>query len=162
MSLQPDFELQAAHQYFSTYCFNQVWELLEKEERSSEENEEILRLSLASHWHWTQRNDYTPINASVALWQISRVHAVLGRAEEARRWAEQCLAVSRNNQLAPFYRAYAYEARARAELAAGNQDLAGSLLQEARTLAEQVDDPEEKQWLIQDLRDLQILYNNSS
>ncbi len=61
MSPQLDFELQAAHQYFSTYCFNQAWELLEKKERSSEEDQEILCLSIASHWHWTQRNDYTPL-----------------------------------------------------------------------------------------------------
>jgi hypothetical protein len=51
----------------------------------------MIRLSLASHWHWTQREDCAVTNISVAYWRTSRIYAVLGQAENARRYAEMCL-----------------------------------------------------------------------
>ncbi len=51
MVKEPDFDLQAAHKFFSVTCFNQTWDLMDKAERTAEEDEEMLRLSLASHYH---------------------------------------------------------------------------------------------------------------
>ena len=46
---------------------HKAWELIDKTQRSPQEDEEMLRLSMASHWHWTQRKDYGPTNASMTI-----------------------------------------------------------------------------------------------
>ncbi len=154
MADKPAFDLQAAHRFFAADCFNRVWELLDKAARTAEDNEEMIRLAIASHWHWTQRPDCTAENLSISYWQIARVYAVLGQADNSRRYAERCLAVSQEPEVAPFFAGYAYEALARAEYVAGDRDLVDRYVREARTLAGQVSDPEERTLLLDDLNDL--------
>jgi tetratricopeptide (TPR) repeat protein len=151
MTKKPDFDLSAAHKYFSGDCFNKAWELLNKPDRTAEEDEQMLRLSLASHWHWTQREDCTPTSISVAHWQTARIYAVLGQAENARRYAQMCLAASQGDDIPPFYLGYAYEALARAELAVGDRGKMEEYLEEAQRTADSIDDPDEKKWLLDDL-----------
>jgi hypothetical protein len=111
----------------------------------------MIRLSLASHWHWTQREDCAVTNISVAYWRTSRIYAVLGQAENARRYAEMCLAASQGDDVSPFYLGYAYEAMARAELVAGNREQMEQYLGQAQRVADRVPGPEEKKWLLEDL-----------
>jgi tetratricopeptide (TPR) repeat protein len=151
MAKKPEFDLDAAHKYFSAACFNKAWELLDKPDRSEEENDQMVRLSLASHWHWTQRKDFVATNASAAYWQTSRIYAVLGQAENARTFAEKCLEVSQGEDIPPFYLAYAYEALARAECVAGNRDQMEQYLEEARRVTDELSDPDERKWLQGDL-----------
>ncbi|MGD8456354.1 MAG: hypothetical protein PVF83_08225 [Anaerolineales bacterium] len=146
-----DFNVDAAYKHFSAACFNEAWELLDKPDRTTEEDEQMLRLSMASHWHWTQREDCANTNISVSYWQTSRVFAVLGQAENAKRYAEMCLAVSQGDDIPPFYLGYAYEALARAELVAGNRKQMTQHLKEVQKAAEKVTDSEEKKWLLDDL-----------
>ena len=148
---EPEFDLAVAHKYFSGHCFNKAWELLEKTDRTAEEDEQMLRLSLASHWHWTQREDCTPTSVSVAYWQTSRICAVLGQAENAERYGQLCLAISQGDDISPFYLGYAYEALARAEQVAGNQDKMTQYLEEAHRIAETIANDDEKKWLLDDL-----------
>ena len=75
----------------------------------------MLRLSLAATWHWTQRPDCTSTNLSIGYWQTARIYALLGQAENARRYAQMCFEVSQQPGVKPFFLAYAYEALARAE-----------------------------------------------
>jgi hypothetical protein len=151
LAQRPGFDEAAAHRFFSTECFNRAWELIEKRGRTSEEEEEMIRLNQASLWHWTQREDCTDTNLAIGYWQASRIHAVLGRADEARHYGHLSLLRSRQ---APFLEAYAYEALARAEGVAGNGSLAGTYRAEAMRLAAAVADPEEKKLLTDDLRTL--------
>ena len=91
MSNEPGFDVVAAHKYFSTFCFNSAWDLMDKSERTAAEDEEMLRLSLASTWHWSQREDCTQANLSVGYWQTSRIYATLGQADNARRHGQLSL-----------------------------------------------------------------------
>ena len=147
----PDVDLKAAHEHFSVHCNNQAWELLDKRDRTVEENEEMIRVSLASHWHWTQRDDCTPENVSAAYSQTSRICAVLGQAENARRYAQLCLEASQCDDVAPFYLAYAYEALARAELVAGHRDQMASFREEAYRIASTLPNQDAQGWLLDDL-----------
>ena len=149
MSPKQPFDLSAAHRFFSADCFNQAWELLDKPDRTSEEDEQMLRLNQASLWHWTQRDDCNGRNLSIGYWQASRIHAVLGRADEARRYAQLCLHHSR--QQAPFFLAHAYEALARAEQLAGNHAVVETYRAQALQLAQAVADPDDRQLLMDDL-----------
>lgn len=150
MTSKPEFDVEAAHKYFSAECFNRAWELIDKAERTAEEEEEMIRLSLASHWHWTQREDYAKTNESVAYWQTSRIYAMLGQADNARRYGKLCLASS-GEKVPPFYLGYAYEALARAELVAGERGKMEEYLREARRVAETVPDVEARKMLEDDL-----------
>ena len=66
MSEQPDFDHPAAHRHFAAECYNRAWGLMNKPDRTSEDDEQMLLLSLASHWYWTQRSDNAAENAAIA------------------------------------------------------------------------------------------------
>ncbi len=151
MSDTPDFDLEAAHRYFSADCFNRVWGLLEKPERTPEEDRDMVQLSLASVWHWTERGDCTDTNMSIGYWQASRVYATIGLPDEARRYGRLCLEASQGPDILPFYLGYAYEALARAEVAAGNGDKAREHLAESRRIADGLPDPDAKKQLLAEL-----------
>ena len=151
MSKQPDFDLSLAHRYFAAECFNRAWDLINKAERTPEEDEQMIRLSLASHWHWTQRADCTQENLSIAYWQTSRVYALLGQTDNARRYARLCLEASRGEDVPLWCLGYAYEALARSELVAGNLTSMSEYLREALSIAEAITDPETRQMLLADL-----------
>ena len=136
----PEFDLQKAHRHFSVTCFNEAWSLIDKTERTPDEDEQMLRLSVASAWHWTLRDDCTPQNLSIAYWQISRVHALVGRGDEAARYGQMCLQASQGEGIAPFALGYAYEALARAEAVRGNPAKAKGHLRKAREVAETLTD----------------------
>ncbi|MEW5871813.1 MAG: hypothetical protein AB1894_21275 [Chloroflexota bacterium] len=156
MTEQLPFDLAAAHRYFSSQCFNQAWDLMDKSSRTVDEDEEMLRLSLTSTWHWTQREDCRPANLSVGYWQTSRIYTILGQAENARRYGLLCLQASQARGVLPFYLAYAYEALARAEAVAGHAAEMKAYLVKAHQVAEQLKDPESKQQLLADLETVRI------
>lgn len=147
----PDFDLQAAHRYFSAACFNRAWELIDQPNRTPAENEEMLRLSLASAWHWSQRPDCAPANLSIGTWQTARIYTLLGQVENARRYGQLCLEISRGAEISPFYLGYAYEALARVEALAGDKKKMEQYLNEALRAAAGLTDLEDKEQLIADL-----------
>jgi hypothetical protein len=150
MANDPGFDLMQSHKYFSVYCFNKAWELIDKPGRSREEADEMIRLSMASLWHWTQRDDCKSSNLSVGCWQASRVYALAGRAPEAKHYAE--LALRHSGEDSPFLLGYAYEALARAEQTAGNTEMAAKYRLEAEKLAVRISDEEDRKLLTNDLQ----------
>lgn len=151
MSSEPSFDTQAAHQHFSTSCFNQAWDLIEKEARTPDEEERMLNLSMASLWHWSQRPDCTSKELSLGYWQVSRIFAITGRPENATWYAEKCREVTEDSELPPFYLGYAYEALARAAMAGRDRQAAMDYIAQARGLAKQEQSDEDRQLLLDDL-----------
>lgn len=147
----PTFDETEVHKYYSVECFNGAWGLIDKADRSASENEKMLLLSMASVWHWMKREDCRPSNLAVGYWQISRIHAILGRAGEARRYGQLALDACNDQEVDAFTRGYAYEALARAESIAGNLEETNKALAEAKRAAEAVTDEESKKWLLDDL-----------
>lgn len=151
MTTEDDLDQKAAHKYFSANCFNKAWDLIDKSDRTPAEDEEMIRLSLASHYHWTQRDDYSPTSASIGHWQTSRIYAILGQAENARRYGQLCLEASRAEDMPPFYLGYAFEALARAEAVGGDQEKSEHFINGAKAAAEKIDKPEDKKQMLDDL-----------
>jgi hypothetical protein len=149
MPKKPDFDLQDAHKYFSAYCFNSVWEFIDKEKRTPEEDGQMINLCHTSIWHWTEREDCTNRSMSVGYWQASRVYALVGQAENARKYGQHSLELCQVDE--PFYIGYAYEALARAEMIAGNHDKMEEYLDLARKQSDAISDAEEKKMLVDDL-----------
>ena len=151
MAKKPDFDLTAAHKFFSTHCFNKAWDLIDQPSRTPEEDEEMIRLSLTSAWHWKQRDDCTQVNLSVSFWQTSRIYSILGQVDNAHRYARLCLDASQGEDVTQFYLGYAYEAMARAEALVGNTAQMEQYLNQARKIAAVMSDSDEKQMLLDDL-----------
>jgi hypothetical protein len=151
MAEKNDLDQKAAHKYFSVNCFNKAWDLIDKTARTPAEDEDMIRLNLASHYHWTQRDDYTPTNASIGHWQTSRIYAIIGQAENARRYGLLCLEASQAEDVPPFFLGYAYEALARAEAVGGDREKSEEFINEAKAAAEKTERPEDKKQLLDDL-----------
>ena len=50
----PRLDTAQAHAHFSGSCFHRTWDLNDKCQRSSNEEEQMLLLAMTSLWHWTQ------------------------------------------------------------------------------------------------------------
>lgn len=147
------FDPAAGHRFFSADCFNRAWTYIEKADRSADDDQAMLLLASASLWHWTQRADCTDLNLSIGHWQLSRVLALLHRAEEAMQHALKSLEYAKNAK--PFFKASAHEAAARAAKVMNDQARLQEHLRAARTLAEAVEDAEEAGMLKSDLAALE-------
>ena len=152
MTSEPDFDVQAAHRYFAVECFNKTWDLIDKKDRTPQEDTRMLQLSLTSLWHWTERIDCTPENHSVGLWQVSRVFALLGQTENALQFAQECLEISRDPAVPPYCLGYAWEAMARAKMAAGDSEEMQEALVQAHRIAGSLPDVETQKMLLADLQ----------
>ena len=150
MSDQKD-DMAKIHRNLSVQCFNSAWDLIDKTDRTPAEDEEMLRLSMASCWHWTQRPDCTNQNLSIAYWQVSRIHVILGRSDEARRYGELCLTASQGSDIASFALAYAYEALARAEAVGKNKAKKLKYIAQARIVVETISDADTQKMVLDDL-----------
>jgi hypothetical protein len=146
-----DFDISTAHEYYSAECFNRAWDYIDKPVRTSNEDDKMLSLSLASLWHWSQREDCSATNLSVGYWQVSRVFALLRQADNARHYGRLCLEASQGEGVLPFYQGYAYEALARAECVAGNLDEMERYLVQAHQIAAVLTEPDEKKQMLHDL-----------
>ena len=131
---EPTLDLAAAHRFFAADCFKRAWDLTDQPERSPEENQDMLHLAIAALWHWTRREDCTPKNISIGAWQIARSYALLGQAENARRYAERALQAAESGAAGPFYIGYAYEALACAAAVGGDRVQAAAFVAEGRCL----------------------------
>jgi hypothetical protein len=150
MSVQPIFNLNEAHIYFSTELFNTTGEYIEQaDQRSPEESMTMLHTAIASLWHWTQREDVKPENLCIGYWQVSRVYNLIKQPNNARTYG--LLALKHAQGLEPFYKAYAYETLARAEMQAGNRVIMLVYIEKARELLDQIEQSENRELLLKDM-----------
>ena len=146
---EPD--VQAAHHRFAVECFNGAWEMLEKEDRSPDDIAEMVHMAHASLWHRRHSGHGDPQHFAVGAWRLSRVYAVAGRPEKARRYAEESLLLCRQHELAPFYLAYAFEGLARTAAVAGDGAQRERQLGGAAAVAKRITDQSNRQAVLDDL-----------
>ena len=112
-------ESRKTHRRFAVDCFNKTWDLLDKPNRSSLEDIEMIHTAHASRYHWGLIG--SPLEFARGDWQISRVYAVLGIGNEALRYAQSSLEYCLENNIGDFDLAFAYEALARAKAVLGDE-----------------------------------------
>jgi uncharacterized protein YndB with AHSA1/START domain len=105
-------------------CNNSTWEMIEAE-RAPENDEEMLRRAYASTYHWARAARRVPANDARGAWLLAKVQLLAGQPQLSLRYADRCLEVCKQYGLADFDLAYAYEARARALKALGDDIAAG-------------------------------------
>jgi uncharacterized protein YndB with AHSA1/START domain len=133
-SADPDDAEAEWHRMQAIEANNSAWELLERPERTVDDDEDLLRRAYAAAHHWARAARRVPANEARASWLQSRAWVVAGDGVQALRYADRCLAVCAANGLADFDLAYAHEARARSLACLGRDDEAA----DARTAAAEV------------------------
>lgn len=151
----PSAEGADLHRQLAVDLFNHVWTLLETEARTPAQDDEMLHAAHASRHHWAASGRHLePYRLVAGEWQCARVYAVLGRPEPARWHAVRALALCAEAGITSFFLGAAHEAMARALLVAGNAEAAGTHIEEARRIAAQLEDEEDREILVNDLDSL--------
>ena len=114
-----------------------------------EDDERMLHAAHASAFHWAEAPECEPKNRVRSEWQVSRVYAVLGRAEPALFHAQRCLAICEADpeDMEDWDLPFAYEALARAYALAGGVDEARRHREKASDLAKRLSDPDDRKHL---------------
>ena len=139
------------HRRLGIDLFNKTWTLMEKEERTPHDDDEMLHCAHASAYHWLQVG--TDANRARGEWQCSRVHAILEQPEGAIYHGARCLAIVQESPKAmeEFDLPAAYEALARAHAVAGLSDEASRYLELGRTEAAKIADEDDRAIIETDL-----------
>jgi hypothetical protein len=146
-TLAPDLQRRTAAD-----LFNFTWTLLEKPDRSASEDDLMIHAAHAQRFHWEWAGD--AVNHARGEWQVSRVYAVLERAEPALYHARRCLEICEANGIGDFDLAYAYEALARAHAVTEDGGDAARFAELARRAAEKISDPDDREHVLADLATL--------
>jgi len=133
------------HRRFAVDLFNLTWDLLDKPERTPEQDDTMIHAAHASRYHWGEVG--TPLEFARGEWQISRVYAVLRYPESALYHAQRCLDLCRANGIGDFDLAFAYEALARAYAIAGDDARSGEYIELAMKAAAEIAKPEDREYL---------------
>ncbi len=133
------------HRRLGVELYNGTWALIEREDRTPDEDDEMLHRAHASAYHWLQA-PHTAANRARSQWLCSHVYAVLGRGEPALHHAERCLELVQGSpqEMEEFDLPSAYEALARAHVVAGHSGEARRFLDLGRAEAAKIDDAEDR------------------
>jgi hypothetical protein len=125
-------------------CFNKTWTLMEKQDRTQEEDDEMLHCAHASAFHWHQIG--TAANRARGEWQCSRVYTVLGRVEPALDHARRCLEIVEESpaEMEEWDLPAAYEALGRAHWVAGNLDESRRYVELGRGATAKIEDEDDR------------------
>jgi DNA-binding transcriptional MerR regulator len=134
--------------------FNATWTLMEKENRTRAEDDEMLHMAHASRHHWGQVAEATPAHFGRGEWQCSRVYAVLGRSEPCLHHAQRYLDICQENGIADWDLAFAYEALARGHAVAGDTEQARAFTEQALAAAEDVAEDDDRELVLSDLESI--------
>jgi hypothetical protein len=151
MSDDKRFTETEAHRHFAASLNGRVWQLLEKKDRSSEDDELMVHAAHASCLHWLEIG--TGLHQQRGEWLIARVYASLGHAEAALRHANRCIELTERytEMMEDYDRAYAFEGLARAYAVAGRRQDAARFREKASEAGEAIEDPEAKTYFVGDL-----------
>lgn len=155
MTTQQPTSEHAEHKTFAVNLFNLVWDLLDKEDRTPDEDDRMLHAAHASRFHWGEIG--TPLEFERGEWQISRVYAVLHRPQAALHHAQRCLEICQANEIGDFDLAFAYEALARAHAVAGDVDKGKAYLAQAEKAGANIEDENTREYVFSELADVEAL-----
>jgi hypothetical protein len=131
------------HLLFGVGLFNQCWELINKADRTEDENVEMLLRAMTSRWHWEQVGG--PEQVATGDWQIAHVASLLGLGDLALVFARRNLDTTSNSGWNDWRLASAHEGMARACAAAGDVGGYERHAKDAAQALENEPDPENRQ-----------------
>jgi len=99
------------HKQMAIEFFIKTWELLEKKDRTKDEDALMIHQAHASLYHWLQIGGL--INFQRGEWLVSHVYSILKMHESALYHAKRCLDITLDNNIGDFDLTFSYEAMAR-------------------------------------------------
>jgi len=142
------------HRKTAIACFNKAWDLLDKKDRSPEEDLQMLHVAHASRYHWGYIGKAN--NFAIGDWQISRVYAALKHATPALLFAKSSLDLCQKNDLKELLPS-AYEGMARAHATANDTTEARRYVELARKELELIGDEEDRKIYRQQIDETETL-----
>ena len=123
---------------------NTTWDLIDKPDRTPDEDDELLHRAHASRYHWGEVG--TAANRARGEWICSRVYTVLGRAEPALHHARRCLELVESHpaDMEEWDLPAAYEALARGHSLAGELDEARRYVDLGRQATSRIEDADDR------------------
>jgi len=143
------------HRYFGRTLFNGTWTLMEKEDRTPDEDALMVHQAHASLWHWLKGGK--PENGARGEWQVSRVYCVLRRPEPAIYHARRVLEICQRHGIGDWDLGFAYEALARAHAVAGDAEETRRWLEQARAASEDIAEADDRELLLADLETVNVV-----
>lgn len=134
--------------------FNKTWDLIEKKERTKEEDFEMIHTAHASRFHWGLAG--TPLNNARGEWQISRVYSLLKMGDSALLHGERSLELCLQNNFGDFDLAFAYESVARAYMVKGEEAKMEEYFSLASKFAENIAKKDDKEYFISELNSIKL------
>ena len=152
MSEEKKYTKIEAHREFAKKTNHRVWELLEKKDRSPEEDEDMLQAAMTSLYHWKQVG--TAVNDQRGRWILSHVYVALDKPQDAIKQAEKCQQITQSypEEMEDFDLAFAQEGLARAYAISGDLERAKKHHQLASDLGEVIKDPDDKEVFLGDFQ----------
>ncbi|MHA2293794.1 MAG: hypothetical protein ACXACK_16655 [Candidatus Hodarchaeales archaeon] len=146
------------HKKSAKELFNTTWDLIDKQDRTIEENDKMIHTAHASRYHWSEVVSAGvpktgPMNLERGDWQISRVYSILERPNAALYHAQKCIEICLENDIGDFDLAFAYEAMARASALNGDKksDLK-KYLELAKDAGNKIAKKEDKEYFFSELK----------
>lgn len=134
--------------------FNATWDLIDKTDRSKDEDALMIHKAHASRYHWEQVESATSLNLARGDWQVSRVYALLGMGEGALYYGARSLEICLNDRYGDFDLAFGYEAVARAYKVTGDEANCKKNVELAKDAAEKIKKKEDKEYFISELNSI--------
>jgi hypothetical protein len=150
MTEEKKYTEKEAHKKFAVDCFNLVWNLMEKKDRTKADDDRMMHAAHASRFHWGDVG--TPVEVERGEWQISRMYTVLNRPDSAVFHAKRCLEICRQNNIGDWDIAFAYEAMARAHAVAGQKTDCKKYVEMANKAAEHIKEKGDRDYLLSELK----------
>jgi hypothetical protein len=124
--------------------YNTTWDLIDKPDRTRDDDDELLHRAHASRYHWGEVG--TAANRARGEWICSRVYTVLGRAEPALHHARRCLELVESHpaDMEEWDLPAAYEALARAHSLAGELEEARRYVELGRQATSRIEDANDR------------------
>jgi hypothetical protein len=142
------------HRKIAKQCFNGTWDLLDKKNRTPEEDRQMLLLAHTSRYHWAFVGNAS--NLVVGEWQISRVYASLKQAEPSLLFAKSALDLCIKNKLSDLLPS-AYEGMARGYATANDNQQARDYIAKARKELELIKDKEDRKLFADQISETEAL-----
>ena len=140
------------HRQIAVNCFNATWDLLDRTDRTPEDDLQMIHCAHASRYHWGVIG--SSIEFQRGEWQISRVYSVLGMGESALYHAEICNQTCVEEGIGDFDMAFSLEAMARAHMVLGNTEDCGKYLELAKEAADQIEEKDTRDYFLSEIESI--------
>ena len=132
--------------------FNETWDLLDKQERTTEDDAMMLHKAHTSCYLWKSAN--SPVNDARGEWQVSRVYRTLGYGKVALLHATRSLEICQKHGVGDFDLAFGYEAVARAHALCGDSAKANENKNFAIDACEHIEKDDDKAYALGEINNI--------